>query len=75
MTVFTLNLSSNESIFKYDFSQEFLEKSFEIGLIKIDGTISVNNINSTNNKFIYQKMKKDINNNIVPEIIHLRIPE
>lgn len=56
MTYFNLNLTSNESTFEYSFSQEFLDKRYEIGLVKLDGTLEINkkiNVNFTNNKFYY----------------------
>ena len=42
MTIFILQLTSNESTFEYSFSQEFLEKKYEIALIKFDGDLEIN---------------------------------
>jgi C4-dicarboxylate transporter len=56
MVYFTLKLNSNESTFEYSFSQEFLDKKYEIALIKLNGNLEINkkiNINHTNNKFYY----------------------
>jgi hypothetical protein len=41
MTVFPLQLTSNEQTFKYTFPEEFLNKTYEIGLIKIDGELDI----------------------------------
>jgi hypothetical protein len=41
MTVFHLQLTLNEQTFKYTFSEEFLNKQYEIGLIKMDGELEV----------------------------------
>ena len=54
MAYFTLQLISNESSFEYSFPQEFLDKNYEIALIKLDGNLEVNkkiNINYANDKF------------------------
>ena len=68
MVYFTFQLTSNESTFEYSFPQEFLDKKYEIGLIKLDGNLKVNNkisINYTNNKFYYSVNGFDQNNNPV----------
>ena len=42
--------------FEYSFPQEFLDKKYEIALIKLDGILEINkkiHINHTNNKFYY----------------------
>lgn len=39
--VFHLQLTSNEQTFKYTFPEEFLNKEYEIGLIKIDGVLEI----------------------------------
>ena len=61
MVYFTLQLTSNESAnFEYSFPQEFLDKKYEIGLLKLDGNLEINykiNINQTNNKFFTQLME------------------
>jgi hypothetical protein len=57
MVYFNLNLTSSESIFEYSFSQEFLDKNYEIGLIKLDGILKINNKIGTINKV-------DENNNV-----------
>jgi hypothetical protein len=57
MVYLTLQLTSNESTFEYSFPQEFLDKNYEIALIKLDGVLEINNkisINYTNNKFYYR---------------------
>jgi hypothetical protein len=58
MTVFHLQLTSNEQTFKYTFSEEC-----EIGLIKMDGELGINrnNLNSSINAV-------DINNNPIKHI-------
>jgi hypothetical protein len=56
MVYFTLQLISNESTFEYSFSKEFLDKKYEVALIKLDANLEINNkinINYTNNKFYY----------------------
>ena len=56
MAYFTLHLTSNESTFEYSFTQEFLDKEYEIGLLKLDGKLEIDNkmyVNQTNNKFYY----------------------
>lgn len=56
MIFFNLQLTSNESIFKYLFFQEFLDKEYEIGLLKLNDIlkiISKINVNHTKNKFYY----------------------
>src|ERR1700733_8985024 len=68
MVYFTLQLTSNESTFEYSFPQEFLDKNYEIALIKLDGDLEINkkiNINYTNNKFYYSVNGVDQNNNLV----------
>jgi hypothetical protein len=70
MVYFTLQLSSNESTFECSFSQEFLDKKYEIASIKLDGDLEINkkiNINYTNNKFYYLVNEVDKNNNPVNE--------
>jgi hypothetical protein len=71
MTVFNLLLTSNESTFKYSFSQEFLSKDYEIGLIKMDGELETDNkinITQTNNIFAYNVNGIDKNNNEINEL-------
>lgn len=56
MVYFNLNLTSSESTFKYSFPPEFLDKSYEIALVKLDGTLEINKrmgINYTNNKLLH----------------------
>jgi hypothetical protein len=68
MIYFTFQLTSNESTFEYSFPQEFLDKKYEIGLVKLDGNLETNkkiNINYTNNKFYYIFKGVDQNNNSV----------
>lgn len=70
MVYFTLNLTSSESTFEYSFSQKFMDNNCEIGLIKLDGLIKINqkmNINCTNNKFYYITDGVDSNNNRIKE--------
>lgn len=78
MTNFILQLTSNNQSYKYNFPQEFLDKKYEVGLIKIDGTVEMDNnfimINSTNNQFIYQKEKIDENKNPSLDIQVVKIP-
>jgi hypothetical protein len=45
MVYFVLQLTSNESIFEYSFPEEFLDKKYEIGLVKLDGNLGINKIN------------------------------
>jgi hypothetical protein len=64
MTVFHLQLTSNEQTFKYTFSEEFLTKQYELGLIKMDGelrTESKNDLKQTLNS-------TDMNNNQINNI-------
>jgi hypothetical protein len=70
-------LSSSESTFEYSFPQEFLDKNYEIGLAKLDGTLEINNkinINYTNNKFYYLINGVDQNNNQIKEERVIDIP-
>ena len=41
MTVFILQLTSNDSTFEYSFSQGFLCKKLKIGVIKLDGYLEI----------------------------------
>jgi hypothetical protein len=68
MVYFTLKLSSNESTFEYSFSQEFLNKKYKIGLLKLDGNLEVNN------KFYYLVNGVDKNTNPVNEENTVDIP-
>lgn len=66
MVYFDLNLTSSESTFEYSFPRKFLDKSYEIALVKMDGTLEFNNrvnINYTNNKCYYLINGVDQNNN------------
>lgn len=38
---FNLNLNSNESIYEYFFSQDFLDKKYKIRLIKLDDSLDI----------------------------------
>ena len=56
MTIFILQLTSNDSIFEYSFPQEFLHKKYKIRVIRLDGYLEIKskvNINHINNKFPY----------------------
>ena len=71
------NLTSNESNFEYSFPQEFLDKKYEIALIKLDGILEINkeiNINYTNNKFYYSVNGVNENNNPLNEANVIDIP-
>jgi hypothetical protein len=77
MTFITLQLTSNESAFEYSFPQEFFDKNYEIGLIKLDGILEINmkrNISYTNNNFCYSVNGIDQNNNPVNEEKVVDIP-
>lgn len=37
MTFFILHLTSNKKSLEYSFPQEFLDKKYETGLLKLDG--------------------------------------
>jgi hypothetical protein len=77
MVYFNLNLTSNELILEYTFTQEFLDKKYEIALIKLDGNLEINkkiNINYTNNKLYYLVNGVDKNNNPVNEASVIDIP-
>ena len=66
MACFTLHLTSNESTFEYSFPQDFLDKKYEIGLLKLDGKLEIDNkinLNQNNNKFYYMVDRIDKNNN------------
>lgn len=41
MAVFNLQLISNEQTFKYSFSEEFLNKNYEIGLVRLDSNLEI----------------------------------
>jgi hypothetical protein len=43
MVYFTFQLTSSESTFEYSFPREFLDKNYEIALIKLDGNLEINN--------------------------------
>jgi hypothetical protein len=67
MVYFNLQISSNKSTFNYEFPYDFFEKNLEIGLVKLDGILEINEkikINNTNNKFTYIVTELDKNNNI-----------
>jgi hypothetical protein len=58
MVYFNLNLTSSESTFEYSFSQGFLDKNYEIGLVKLDGILEfknkiekINQVDENNNAF------------------------
>ena len=77
MVHFTLQINSNESTFEYSFPQGFLDKKHEIGLVKLDGILEINekiNINCANNKFYYIVNGVDQNNNPVKEEKVIDIP-
>jgi hypothetical protein len=77
MTFFTLQLIVNESTFEYSFPQEFLDKQYEIALIKLDGILEISkkiNINYSNNKFYYIINRFDQNNNSLKEEKVINIP-
>ena len=61
-----MHLTSNESTFEYSFPQDFLDKKYEIGLLKLDGKLEIDNkinLNQNNNKFYYMVDRIDKNNN------------
>ena len=77
MVYIILQLTFNESVFEYSFPQEFLDKKYEIELIKLDGNLEINkkiNINYTNNKFYYLVNGVDRNNNPIKEENIINIP-
>jgi hypothetical protein len=77
MVYLTLELTSNESSLEYSFPQEFLDKSYEIALIKLSGNLEIKkkiNINYANNKFCYLINEVDQNNNSVNEEKIINIP-
>jgi hypothetical protein len=77
MVYFTSQLTSNEETFDYSFSQEFLDKSYEIAFLKLDGSLEINkkiSINYTNNKFYYLFNRVDKNNNSANEEKAIDIP-
>lgn len=41
MAYFTLHLTSNDSSFAYSFIQEFLDKEYELGLLKLDSKLVI----------------------------------
>lgn len=70
MTYFNLHLTLNETSFKYSFSEEFLNKKYEIEVLKLDGKLEIDSkitINEINNKFYYIVNGVDKNNNQVYE--------
>lgn len=74
MTYFNLFLDSNKKIFNYSFSQEFLERKYELGVIRINGNIHLFNINSTNNILDYNRIEeKENNHKIIAD--HINIPQ
>ena len=42
MVHLNLDLHSNESTFGYSFAREFLDKNYEIGLVKLNGILESN---------------------------------
>ena len=78
MACFTLHLTFNETSFEYSFTQEFMDKNYEIGLLKIDGKLEIDNkisVNQNNNKFYYVVNGDDKNTNQVYEKDTITIPE
>lgn len=78
MTLVFFQLTSNESSFEYSFSQDFLDKKYEITLVKIDRTLCYNNetlkvVDSRNNKFVYSVNVADKNGNSINETIDIDI--
>lgn len=79
MTLFFLQLTSSESSFEYSFSQDFIDKKYEIELVKIDGKLCRSNktlkvVDSRNNKFAYTVNRADKNSNPINETIDIDIP-
>jgi hypothetical protein len=63
MVYFNLNLTSSESNFEYSFSQEFLDRNYEIGVVKLDGILKINNkietineVDKNNNAFSKEEL-------------------
>ena len=50
MTIFILQLTSNDSTFEYSFPQEFLRKKYKIGVIKLDGYLEIKSKTNTNDQ-------------------------
>lgn len=70
MIFFTLQLTFNVAIFGYSVSQKFLNKNYEIGFLKLERNIEINNkvnVNQTNKKFYYVINGIDRNNNQIFE--------
>lgn len=79
MVYFNLQLESNESTFEYVFFEDFLNKKYEMGLVKIEGLIETKEtkalIHSKNNIFLYSKQRIDKNNNLFYEKMpYIKIP-
>jgi hypothetical protein len=64
MAYFSLQLNSSESTFEYSFPQEFLDKKYEMALIKLDGNLEINKKININ---YYSADGVDQNNNPVNE--------
>lgn len=65
MALFFLQNTLIELSFEYSFSQNFLNKKYEIALVKIDGKLHLNNktqevVDNSNNKFRYLKFINSI---------------
>jgi hypothetical protein len=49
-------LTSSEFSFEYSFSREFLDKNYEIGLVKLDGILEINQVDKNNNAFTKEEL-------------------
>ena len=64
MAFFSLHITSNEQEFSYTFSYKFFEKKYEIGLIKLDGTLKIDDIAKQQTDASLPFITKIKNNNI-----------
>ena len=60
MAYLHLNLTSNESTYEYSFSQDFLDKKYEIGLVKLDGRLELGKYDQNNNEISSVKLPSNI---------------
>lgn len=53
MAAFYLHIKSPESIFEYDFPSSFIDKQYEIAVLKIDGEIELKNKQKNKNNKMF----------------------
>ena len=65
MTIFILQLASNNSTFEYSFPQDFLSKKYKMGVVKLNGYLEIKSkINKNDQNNNDEKNNKSSSNNI-----------